>query len=187
MVALLMRHDTNLSYLRRVSRAIRHRRLPGFWTAVRSVAAVRLVGTHAKRAQAIRNSRTVSIVDEGILTTLSLVFDQASHEEVSEIDVIAAAMPLPDVVVLVDAPIDALVDRVLRREDSPREMRRLSTPELRARLSAARAAFNAFAEAPRVSPRVIRMWNPPVSDSEREREIDLGAAALSQQLREWPA
>lgn len=187
MASLLRRHDSNLSYLRSVSRAIRDRRLPIFWTAVRSAAAVRLVGTHAQRAQPGRNGRTVSIVDEGILTTLSLLFDEDGMEEVSEIDVIAEAIPLPDVVVLVDAPLDALVDRVLRRDDSPRDMRRLSTPEVRARLSGARAAFNALAARPRVSSRVIRVWNPPTTVSYRESEIERAAAALSERLREWPA
>ncbi len=158
---------------------------PGpFWTALRACAVIRILGGHALRLRS--TSRAICVVDEGVLGTVHLAFAGSGPLSASKIELFVAAIPLPDVVVWVDAPLDALVDRIVARPDRPRELSRGTGEELRIRLASVQAVFRTLAEAPRAGGRVLHAWNPPSSPVQREAVIDRVAGALRTRLAPWP-
>ena len=169
---LLARRDSHLTYLTNAARAIRRRGLSRFWTAARIAAAIRIIGQHARR---LSYSKSLYIVDEGVLTTLALTSDAEGIRD----------LQLPDIVVIVDAPIETLVRRVLARSDAPREVRRLDSQSLAARLTAIQHAYNGAMRDPRLSQRSIRIFNPDGPQAELEERIHAAAESVMESLAQW--
>lgn len=183
MIALLATGGPALTQVRRAWAAIRHRTPAPFWRFARAAATVRLTGTHSRRARDLRGNSSAGIVDEGILTTVTLAFSGHRAASDQEIRAFVDDMLLPDVVVLVDAPLDALLERTLARKDRSRELRRLSEREIRLRLRNAQQVFETLVASPRVAERLIRVWNPPAATVAREAEVDRAASAVGELLR----
>lgn len=167
-------------FLRVVWGAMQARGPGPLWTLARATAAVRLLGTHAWRTRYAQS--VIRVVDEGLFGTAHLAFLALSPPLAPDLALFAATIPLPDVIVLVDAPVDILVQRALTRSDPPRELRGRSSDFVRACLANVQAAFAGLAQAPRVAPRVIPAWNPTLTPAEREREADRITTALRARL-----
>lgn len=170
-------------YLRVMWRAVRDGAPDPLRIAARAGAVIRILGEHVERVRS--GARRICVVDQGVLGTVHLAFAGLRPPLASEIEPFVATVPLADVVVWVDAPLDALVDRALARAHPPRELRRRAPDDLRARLASLRATFRTLAHAPRAGGRVLRAWNPPSSLAQRETLIDDVARALRTRLDAW--
>jgi thymidylate kinase len=165
-------------------REARHRTSP-FWAVARAQAAIRLLG---ERARAIRiGERGVHIVDEGVLGAVHLAFSGTVQPTESDLAAFVATVPLPDLIVWVDAPLDELVDRTRGRPDPPRELRNRHREELRERFGNVRTAFQAIAESTRASGRVIHLWNPNAPAPQREALADEVVGGLCRRPTAWPS
>lgn len=152
-----------------------------FWRAARFYAIIRRVGEHSLRR---RNGNSICIVDEGLMGSLALALSGPAAASRAELEDFVAALPLPDLLVSVDAPLETLVERTLARPDPPREIRRSSERQIRDRLASLQSVFGALDQIPRAGTRIIKAWNPPGSIEDREREMDRVANALRIRLDE---
>lgn len=166
-------------------RAMRHRAEGAFWLAARAYAAVRILGTHAYRTRA--SGGVIRIVDEGLLVTAHLAFSGSTPLSPADLNAFVAAVPLPDIVVWVDAPLEVLVKRTLRRRDPPRELRHRSPDQVRACLANVRHAYGMLAQSPRVKSRLLHAWTPSSTAGDHEIEMDRVADAIRTRLASWPA
>lgn len=138
------------------------------WSLARRMAAVRRIGDHAARAADAR----LCITDEGIGAAIHLAVAGPVATPPAELDALADSMPLPDLIVMVDAPPEAIVARTRARPDAPREMRRLDPDELARWTGHIVAAYRQLADHARVRPRTLRAWN-------EGQDVDAQAAALA--------
>ena len=83
---------------------------------------VRRIGTY-EFLQRYKRDRII-LVDEGTIHTAHLlfVFNKISHYH-NEIQIFASLVPLPELVICIEAPVDSLVDRSLNRSDVRRELK----------------------------------------------------------------
>ena len=166
-------------------RAMRHRAESAFWRTARGYAAVRILGTHAYRTRA--SSAVIQIVDEGLLVTTHLAFSGSLPVSPADMNAFVAAVPLPDIVVWVDAPLEVLVKRTLCRCDPPRELRHRSPARVRACLANVRRAYGILAQSRRVEGRVLTAWTPSSTPGDREIEMDRIADEIRTRLPSWPS
>ncbi len=152
-----------------------------FWRASRFYAIVRRVGEHSLRR---RNGDSICVVDEGLMGSLDLALSGPIPPSPAELETFVAALPLPDLMVWVDAPLEALVERTRARPDPPRESRGSSERQIRDRLASMQTLFGALGKIPRAANRVVKAWNPQGSIEDREREMDRIAQALRMRIEE---
>jgi shikimate kinase len=181
---LLANRGDPLSYARVVFDAIRRRNLSRFWTFARSAAAARIIDAHVNRQRRTTDA-IADVVDEGILTTISLAFASGARATASEMNEIVERMPLPDVVVWVDAPLEDLVYRTRRRTDIPRELRGMSEQQLESWFESSKRAFEHVLSAARISPSVVSMWNPNRDRAALDADLDQMARTVHQKIRLW--
>jgi thymidylate kinase len=167
--------------LRLASRRVRLGAGNAFWRAARFYALVRRVGEHSLRR---RNDNSICIVDEGLMGSLDLALAGPPYPSRAEVEDFVAALPLPDVLVSVDAPLKTLVERTLARPDPPRHIHRFSEQQIRDRLASLQSVFGGLDQIPRCSARIIKAWNPAGSIGDREREMDRVADTIRVRLRE---
>ncbi len=150
-----------------------------FWRASRFYAIVRRVGEHSLRR---RNGNSICIVDEGLMGSLDLALSGTTVPSRTDLESFVAALPLPDLLVRVDAPLETLVERTLSRCDPPREIRGFSERLIRERLARLQMVFAALDHIPCAATRMLSVWNPPGCAEDREREMDRIAHALLMRL-----
>lgn len=176
--------STRRASLRAGWQAMRDRSQSGFWKAARYWAMTRRVGEDALRRRA--GCQVVHVVDEGLMGIIGLAFCGPAPPSQADLDPLLAALPLPDLMVWVDAPLDSVVERTRGRPDPPRELRGLSRQQLRACLANVETVYRALAGGPRAAGRVIRAWNPAGPWVKRGREMDRIAEALRTRLDGCP-
>ncbi len=76
-----------------------------FWRASRFYAIVRRVGEHSLRR---RNGNSICIVDEGLMGSLDLALSGTTVPSRTDLESFVAALPLPDLLVRVDAPLETM-------------------------------------------------------------------------------
>ena len=160
--------------LKAMLRALRWREASPLWSIARASATVRALGHNARYLRAPSNE--VNIVDEGVLGTAHLAFWGDTFPSLELLDDFLTVVPLADVVVWVDAPLEALEQRAQTRPDLLRELRGRPPAQVRARLANLQAVFRALAQAPPVAARLVPAWNPQASPE--------GRAALAEDLTE---
>ncbi|MEO5903182.1 MAG: hypothetical protein ABIQ55_04140 [Gemmatimonadaceae bacterium] len=129
------------------------------------------------------NGTSIHIVDEGIIGSLDLALGGAISPPAALLRQTIELIPMPDLMVWVDAPIENLVERTMRRDDSPREFRGMSESEVRDRIKCSSAMFSEIAESARATNRLVRVWNPDADGSTLESTIDGVAAIVSARIR----
>jgi thymidylate kinase len=144
---------------------------------------VRKLGMHEMARRA--DPRTTFLVDEGtVLMAYQLfVYSDAPFTQ-ADLERFVRLVPLPDVVVHVKAPVDVLLRRALTRPDRRRELARKDPQEVERRISRAVELFDALAEIPPISERLLTV---EIADDSPEgldaavREIagSLAAAAVA--------
>lgn len=121
----------------------------------------------------------IVLVDEGTVLSAHLLFVFGRHEaSQAEIEAFARLVPLPDLVVCVEAPLECLVQRSLQRGDMPREMRAKDEQEVEAYLSRAAGVFNRLAKTERIRERVLLVANPASTEGARRGVAEQIAAFI---------
>lgn len=119
----------------------------------------------------------IILVDEGTVLSAHLLFVFTSQEpSQGEIETFAKLVPLPDLVVCVEAPPDSLVHRSLQRKDAPREMRTGDVQAMDGYLRRASELFDRLAKTERIRDRVLVVSNPTAAEGARRMLAD-GIAA----------
>jgi len=124
---------------------------------VRSIA--RKIGMYEMGRRAPQDR--IILVDEGTVLSAHLLFVFGRNEPgQEEIEAFASLVPLPDLVVCIEAPLECLVQRSLQRSDVPREMRAKDEKEVEAYLSRADGLFDRLAKTARLRDRILVVANP---------------------------
>ena len=131
---------------------------------IRSI--VRRVGTYEFMRRYKRDR--IMLVDEG--TVLSshflLVFSKNVYSQ-EDLDEFARLVPLPEIVVCIQAPVDSLVERTLQRSDAPREIRAKSREYIEKYVRRAARMFDELTDTKEIRDRVFVVANPAATDDER--------------------
>ncbi len=138
---------------------------------------VRKIGTYeiAKRY----NHNRIILVDEGTVLSAHLLFVYNSTVYSQEdIEKFASLVPLPELVVYVQAPVDSLVQRSLRRSGAPREMRSQNQMLVEKYVSRASEMFDRLTETKRIRDRVLIVANPESTEGERRAVADFIATTI---------
>lgn len=159
----LFRHRAFVAYaLRSLARQSRF----SFYTANYLRSIIRKIGIY-EVSKRYGHDRIV-LVDEGTVLSAYLLFVFTRNVVAQEeIEAFASLVPLPDLVVCVEAPLDSLVQRSLRRGDVRREMRSKNEEEVEEILNRAAELFGRLAESERIRDRVLVVANPAATEGER--------------------
>lgn len=118
----------------------------------------RRVGVH--NLSLAGGDRRIVLADEGTLLSAYLLFVygnvQFDGQDLSEF---AALVPMPDLVVHVEAPLESLYTRTTSRNDPPRELRHVDEETATARLEQAAAMFGELVAISPVAERVLTVQN----------------------------
>lgn len=121
----------------------------------------------------------IVLADEGTVLSAHLLFVFTQDEpDQEEIEVFARLVPLPDLVVCIQAPLDNLVQRSLQRSDAPRELRAEDEQTMEKHLRRASGLFDRLAETDRLRDRVLVVANPTLADGEGGMVADRIAAFI---------
>jgi thymidylate kinase len=140
------------------------------WRMLRFAGLIRRIGRHLR--DSARGTDEICVVDEGVCGALELILGGTEQATPDVVDEVVSSMPLPDLIVWVDAPYESIVNRTRRRVDSPRELRALGEASLRKRLANSQANFRHMMARPAVSKRVVKAWNPDQPHYEMSRAVD---------------
>jgi thymidylate kinase len=142
---------------------------------------VRDVGKHelAKRAGA----NATILVDEGaVLTAYHLfVYSEVPFDQ-TDLDRFAELVPLPDRVVYVTAPLDALVDRAMRRPDRRRELATANRAEIERWTARAVEVFDGLVASPEMRGRTLVVDNTDGSPADRQAVVSQIAAFIDDRI-----
>ncbi len=128
-------------------------------TANRVRSTIRKIGVY----EIIRRygKRRIVLVDEGTVLHAHNLFVYTSRDcRAADLDQFASAVPLPDVIVHVRAPLATSIRRALERSDPPREIRSRDRAQVELYVGRARAMFEALVEIPIIGKRVVAVDNP---------------------------
>jgi thymidylate kinase len=121
----------------------------------------------------------IILVDEGTVLSAHLLFVFGRHEpSQEEIEAFASLVPLPDLVICVEAPLECLVQRSLQRSDAPREMKAKDEPEVEAYLKCAAGLFDRLTRTGPIRDRVLVASNPTAAEDERHKLAEWIAAFI---------
>lgn len=119
------------------------------------------------------NHNRIILVDEGTVLSAHLLFVYTSAVYSQEdIEKFASLVPLPELVVYVQAPVDSLVQRTLRRSGTPRELRSKNQILVEKYVSRASEMFDRLTETKRIRDRVLIVVNPDSAEGERHPAAD---------------
>jgi thymidylate kinase len=108
-----------------------------------------------------RQQNQIVMVDEGTILLAHNVFVYSDAKYTSEeIAMFASLVPLPDIIVYIKAPIDALVQRSLQRADPPREIRSKNPALVETSIHRAVQIFDQLSQADPIRRRLLVVENP---------------------------
>jgi thymidylate kinase len=120
----------------------------------------------------------VVLVDEGPIQAAHMFAPNADSLTQSDIDRFAALLPLPDLVVYVKSPMDALMERTLQRPDPPREVRSKQETATARHLKGAVAVFDRLVHSGSLRARVLIVENAGTAQNECSAAADEIAASI---------
>jgi len=138
---------------------------------------VRRVGLHE---MAVAHESGVPVLaDEGVVLTAYhlFVYSDAPYSQ-SELEHFANLVPLPDRIVYVKAPVEALIDRALIRADPRRELAKSDHAELGRQIQRAVEVFDVLASCAGISARLVTIENTTGSDADRNARLQWLAAQI---------
>ena len=126
---------------------------------------VRKIGMH-EFAKRYSHDRVV-LVDEGPVLSAHLLFVFTSTIYSQEdIEQFASLVPLPELIVYINAPVDSLVQRSLRRNSAPKEMKAKDRKWIEQYIRRAAEMFDRLTVTKRIRDRVLIVANPDATDNE---------------------
>jgi thymidylate kinase len=129
------------------------------------------------------NRDAIILVDEGPLQAAHMFVFTTAGPTPEEITQFAQRLPLPDLVVYVRSPVDALVERTRRRSDPPRQMRSEGGDIREGYIRSAVALFEVLVREENLRNRCLIVENPDCSQPEYNKRVDeIAAAILNHQL-----
>ncbi len=162
------------------------RRQPkALWLVIRTWSMIRILGVNVVRARWSGNA--VCVADEGVLGLAHQIFDGDTCATPDEIESFGEAIPLPDVVVWVDASTSALLERTLARTDRPREWRHHTPAQLHLSIQRVSDAFQAFSLSDRLAGRLIHVSNTAAQSDECGALVEQVLCELKPRIAPWPA
>ncbi len=127
---------------------------------------VRRVGTYEFMRRYKRDR--IMLVDEGTVLSSHFLFVFSNNVYSQEdLDEFARLVPLPEIVVFIQVPVDSLVERTLQRSDAPREIRSKSRELIEKYVSRAARMFDELTDTREIRDRVLVVANPAATDDER--------------------
>jgi thymidylate kinase len=127
---------------------------------------VRKIGTY-EIIRRYKGDRIV-LVDEGTVLSAHLLFVYTGTTYSQEdIENFASLVPLPELVVCIRAPVDALLQRTLQRSDARKELRWKNQELVEKYISRAAKMFDELTETKEIRDRVLVVSNPASTDDER--------------------
>ena len=120
----------------------------------------------------------IVLVDEGPLLAAHMFVFAGAVLSSSEIEDFAASLPLPDLVVYVQAPTDVLIRRTLQRPDPPREMDTKNTAVTEKYVREATAIFDQLVETDAIKGRSLIVENSDATEEEHARLVDQLACSI---------
>lgn len=131
----------------------------------------RKIGVH----EFISRKRTdqMILVDEGTLLLAHNIFVYSSadytHDEIARF---ASLVPLPDLIIYIQAPIDVLVQRSLKRADPPRELKSRDQGEIERNVKRAVDMFDQLVQAEHIRSRLLIVQNSGSNGREYDTAVD---------------
>ena len=110
----------------------------------------------------------IILVDEGTVLSAHILFVYTSTIYSQEdIENFASLVPLPELVVFINAPVDNLVQRTLQRSDAPREMRSKNQKLVEKYINRAAKMFDQLSHTKEIRDRVLIVANAASTIDER--------------------
>jgi shikimate kinase len=130
------------------------------YRVARTLSGIRRLG---RQRAMLERATEIHLVDEGVTGLLQLAFAGGKEPQLDDVAALCHALPAPDLIVYLHAPIEELVRRHYERRDAPREWRHLEPTEVCRRMTLVQSMLDAAMEAS-CFPAVVRLESPLVAD-----------------------
>jgi thymidylate kinase len=138
---------------------------------------VRNVGLH-ELARRAAGGATI-LADEGTVLTASHLFVYSDGRlDQAEIERFARLVPLPDRIVYVKAPLDALLERAMRRPDPRRELPADDRRQIEGWIARSQEVFDRLTETPAIRDRLLIVENPSGAPDAQRAAVERIAAFI---------
>lgn len=120
----------------------------------------------------------IILVDEGPVLAAHMLVHGGGSATAREIATFAETIPLPDTIVYVRAPIEAIVERTLARPDAPRELSSHNRTELARYAEAAAALFDQLVASLNSIIPILVVDNPDMDEQHRQAVAEMVASFI---------